>query len=340
MAPCYSLSAVQDALPETPPSLHLDTPLLPALPPLQACILRDMEAIARWDTTIAAMCLRRTQLHSQLMSQLLCMYEILASHTATGSLSMQGSGPQQTVFTTEADVGAERDAPAASCSTEPPTHAVRLVCPRDEAHSVTEARTDLFVVDAALPGTVEAIPSPIDFAEIVPDLMARLERGIREGARLDRRELSPIPSTQCYAQADVDLLSQQAGSSILDGSLLAGPTARQVDAALAQDKTSSPSTPSSVRFAACVAIAKSRGLDDLALGTGTRASMADASAQTGGVLSVQVTPIPSVVQIATSPMIDQDATPTFARGIGVGIGTGLGPNNPLQVVVPLTTLAL
>ena len=52
--------------------------------------MRSMEAISRLDATISAMCPRRAQLQTQVLSEQLCMYEVLAAHTREGSLLMQG----------------------------------------------------------------------------------------------------------------------------------------------------------------------------------------------------------------------------------------------------------
>jgi hypothetical protein len=51
--------------PVTPPSLLIEKPFPSELFSLHKEIMRNMEAIARFDTTIAAMCLRRSQLHTQ-----------------------------------------------------------------------------------------------------------------------------------------------------------------------------------------------------------------------------------------------------------------------------------
>ena len=51
-----------------------------------------MEAIARLDLTIRAMCQRRCQLQSQALAEQFVMYEVLANHTRADSVLMQGIG--------------------------------------------------------------------------------------------------------------------------------------------------------------------------------------------------------------------------------------------------------
>ena len=61
------------------------------LPYCQAPFLNTMQDVSKLDSTISAMCQRRSQLQSQVVTEQVCMYECLAAHTASGSLTMQGA---------------------------------------------------------------------------------------------------------------------------------------------------------------------------------------------------------------------------------------------------------
>ena len=80
-------------LPETPPSLLAASVVPSELATLQLSLMRSMEAIARWDANIGAMCMRRAQLHNQMLSQQLYLYESLATATWQSSVFERGVIP-------------------------------------------------------------------------------------------------------------------------------------------------------------------------------------------------------------------------------------------------------
>ena len=133
--------------------------------------MSNMEAIARFDTTIAAMCLRRSQLHTQLTTQLLCLYEILAAHTQSGSL-FQFLGATVTSF------------PTSSCALiieELQKFGAILVGtsagtgePIAEQSSLTCNVPDVPQVSA-----ITLSPATISLNDVVPELIAIIERAVQ-----------------------------------------------------------------------------------------------------------------------------------------------------------------
>ena len=77
--------------PVMPPPPLLPGPLPPFLAVMQMNLLNTMQDVSKLDSTISAMCQRRSQLQSQVVTEQVCMYECLAAHTASGSLTMQGA---------------------------------------------------------------------------------------------------------------------------------------------------------------------------------------------------------------------------------------------------------
>ena len=77
--------------PVAPPAPLNLAPFPPVLAIMQMNLLNAMQEISKLDATISAMCLRRSQIHSQVVTEQLCMYECLSAHTMSGSLLMQGA---------------------------------------------------------------------------------------------------------------------------------------------------------------------------------------------------------------------------------------------------------
>ena len=129
-APCPSVTvlppglkqAVLGAAPDAPP-MPLREELLPlALAPLQRSLQLHMGSIACLDATIHALCLRISQVQTAVVAEQLCLFEILAQRTQTGSLLMQGipCAPEATVGIATSDVDRRMASPEGACNLLPP----------------------------------------------------------------------------------------------------------------------------------------------------------------------------------------------------------------------------